>query len=69
MRVMQVEINGESRDIPAGSTVSSVIGLLQLTGRAVAVEVNKQLVPKRQHEATTLREGDVVEIVTLVGGG
>ena len=67
--VMQVQINGEPRDVPVGSTISAVIALLELAGRAVAVEVNKQLVPKRQHETTKLNEGDVVEIVTLVGGG
>ena len=66
---MKLQVNGETKEAAAGLTVRDLVSSLGLTGRAVAVEVNKQLVPKRQHESTTLNDGDVVEIVTLVGGG
>jgi sulfur carrier protein len=62
-------VNGSSREAEAGTTVAGLIRELGLDRAACAAEVNRELVPKRQHEARELREGDVVELVTLVGGG
>ena len=67
---MKLTINGENKDFPQDTIqVSDLVTQLGFGGKPVAVEVNKQLVPKRQHETTTLNEGDNVELVTLVGGG
>lgn len=66
---MKLTVNGETRELPEGHTVRDLIDALGLTGRAVAIEVNRMLVPKRLHDATALHDGDVVEAVTLVGGG
>ena len=66
---MNLLINGEPTDVADGQTVQAVIEKLGLTGRAVAVERNREIVPKREHEQTVLEEGDELEIVTLVGGG
>ncbi|WP_432797495.1 sulfur carrier protein ThiS [Poriferisphaera sp. WC338] len=65
---MKLIINGEEREI-AGATVREVVVELGLGDQPVAVEVNKAVVPKRKHEETMLNEGDVLELVTLVGGG
>ncbi|HEX7010847.1 MAG TPA: sulfur carrier protein ThiS [Phycisphaeraceae bacterium] len=65
---MELIINGQPRQITA-RTVRELLDQLGLANQAVAVEVNRQLVPKRQHEQAQLHEGDVVEVVTLVGGG
>jgi thiamine biosynthesis protein ThiS len=61
-------LNGEERDT-AAQTVRQLVQELGLGQQAVAVEINRQLVPRKLHECTTLTEGDVVELVTLVGGG
>lgn len=66
---MTVSVNGEKRDVPAGTTVAGLIRELGLEKAACAAEVNRSLVPKREHAGRELREGDVVELVTLVGGG
>lgn len=66
---MRIELNGKDREIPPDATVSALIADLGLHNQACAVEVNKSLVRKAQHETHTLSEGDRVEIVTLVGGG
>jgi len=66
---MQLTVNGEQRTLESQPTVRELIEQLGLKGRAVAVEVNRKIVPKRQHDGTRLNEGDVVEVVTLVGGG
>lgn len=62
-------INGQKQDIPQSATVSQLIELRGLVGRACAVEVNKELVPRSEHNQRTLSPGDHVELVTLVGGG
>jgi thiazole synthase len=67
--MLQLSINGEPRTVPAPSTVADVLALLHVDQRRVAVEVNRELVPRTEHQRHQLREGDQVEIVTLVGGG
>lgn len=66
---MKLTVNGEPQQLPDDESVRHLVDRLGLGGRAVAVEVNKQLVPRRQHATTRLRDGDAVEVVTLVGGG
>lgn len=65
---MRVQVNGEAVEIADGATVRELVETLKLRG-PVAVEVNKSIVRRADHETTTLREGDRLEIVTLVGGG
>jgi thiazole synthase len=62
-------INGETRSLECAGTVAELLQLLKLDQRRIAVEVNRELVPRTQHGQHQLREGDAVEIVTLVGGG
>lgn len=66
---MQITVNAEPRQAPEGLTLDALIRELGLDKSPCAAEVNRALVPKRQHAERTLREGDVVELVTLVGGG
>jgi sulfur carrier protein len=66
---MNIIVNGENRDVPAGSTVASLLESLELGTKFVACERNLDVVPRAQHETTVLEEGDRLEIVTLVGGG
>ena len=65
----QITVNGEPREVPEGATVAALIETEGLAQRACAAEVNRQLVPKAEHGSKVLREGDTVELVTLVGGG
>lgn len=66
---MHVLVNGDQLEIPPGQTVAGLLARLRLDGAPCAVEVNQTLIPKRTHAEKELAEGDVVEIVTLVGGG
>ena len=66
---MRISINGDPREVPDGATVSEVLQLLNIRRDAIAVEVNREIVPRARHESSALREGDAVEIVTFVGGG
>jgi sulfur carrier protein len=66
---MQIEVNGERREVPDGATIAGLLRELDVTQPHVAVEVNLELVPRAQHAQTTLHPGDQIEVVTLVGGG
>ncbi len=65
---MRVVINGREQAVGA-RTVEDLVRDLQLDGRPVAVELNREVVPKARFRETALREGDRLEIVSLVGGG
>jgi len=65
---LRIQINGDLEQIPAPATVASLVALRR-PRPPFAVEVNRQLVRRTQYESTNLRDGDQVEIVTLVGGG
>ncbi len=66
---MQIEVNGQPREIDAGTSVATLLAELQLDPRYLAVERNRELVPRTAHARTQLVEGDFLEVVTLVGGG
>jgi thiamine biosynthesis protein ThiS len=66
---LEIFVNGKLDRLTDAATVAGMLELRQLAGRPVAVEVNGQLVRRRDHTQHHLRPGDRVEIVTLVGGG
>ena len=66
---MRITVNGQAREVPGGTTVAALVESLGVPRQATAVEVNRELVPRSQHAARPLADGDAVEIVTLVGGG
>ncbi|MGE0758048.1 MAG: sulfur carrier protein ThiS [Pirellulaceae bacterium] len=66
---MTITVNGEPRQVDDHATVAMLLRELNLAPRRVAVEVNLELVPREQQDQFALREGDALEVVTLVGGG
>ena len=66
---MQIQLNGQAREITAGTTLSALLDAAGYAGRKVAVEVNLEVVPRSQHASHLLAEGDRVEIVHAIGGG
>jgi sulfur carrier protein len=66
---MVIVVNGRPTDLPDGASVAELIKTLDLERQACAVEVNRELVPKRKHAEHRLSSGDQVEVVSLVGGG
>jgi thiazole synthase len=67
--MMNLTINGEKRTLTDPVTVADLVVQLGHDPKRIAVEVNREVVPARQHAARRLGDGDQVEIVTLVGGG
>ncbi|HMU99906.1 MAG TPA: sulfur carrier protein ThiS [Rhodocyclaceae bacterium] len=67
--MLQITVNGELRRFSSPLTVATLTASLGLAGKRIAVEKNGEIVPRSQHEATPLAEGDCLEIVVAVGGG
>jgi sulfur carrier protein len=69
MLSMELKINGEPRVLPDGLTVTALVVRLGIKTDRVAVELNQQIVPRSNWDATMLKDGDHLEIVHFVGGG
>ncbi|MCC7017607.1 MAG: sulfur carrier protein ThiS [Rhodospirillales bacterium] len=66
---MQLIVNGESRSFDQPLTVEQLLARMGMDGRKVAVERNREVVPKSRYGATALGPGDRIEIVHFIGGG
>jgi thiamine biosynthesis protein ThiS len=66
---MLLHINGDPRDFPDGLTVAALVEQLGMKADRVAVELNLEIVPRTNWQATRLKDGDKLEIVHFVGGG
>ena len=66
--MLRVSLNGESRELPATTTIAELIALLDVRGR-YAVEVNGEIVPRSSHVEHRLVDGDRLEVVAAIGGG
>ena len=64
-----VTLNGEQREVRGGISVADLVRELELEPEQVAVELNRAIVRRPDRGGTPLRSGDVLEVVTLVGGG
>ena len=67
-------LNGEPREVPDAATVETLVSSLEAEGltvdrRALAIEVNRMIVPRSTYADHALRERDEIELVTIVGGG
>ena len=66
---MKLTINGENVTLDKPVTVSEYLAANGYKPARIAVEINEVILPKDQYETHNLREGDLVEIVTFMGGG
>lgn len=67
--VMEIFVNGTTRQVREGCRITDLIEDMALTGKRIAVEVNLGIVPRSQHTTHLLHPGDRVEIVHAIGGG
>ena len=66
---MEVFVNGSARVLPDGSTVAELLEILGLVRLRLAVEINREIVPRSAYPEHRLKSGDRVEIVRAIGGG
>ncbi|MDR1311468.1 MAG: sulfur carrier protein ThiS [Burkholderiaceae bacterium] len=66
---IEIELNGETRQIATGHTLQNLVDTMQLAGQALAIAVNRQVVSRQKWGERSLTQGDRVEIVRAIGGG
>ncbi len=66
---MEIVLNGERRVVDGTATVRDMLDAAGFGERRIAVEVNREIVPRSEHATRRLAEGDRVEIVHAIGGG
>ncbi|MFD3323895.1 sulfur carrier protein ThiS [Streptomyces sp. NPDC058611] len=66
---MTISVNGEPREVAAGTTLDAVVAILTAAPSGVAAALNETVVPRGQWTATPVGDGDRVEILTAVQGG
>ena len=66
---MELIVNGETRSLPEPVSVAELVNELGVTGCRIALELNGEIVPRGEFEATMLAPGDKLEIVQAIGGG
>ena len=67
--MLRVEVNGKEREVRDGRTLAGLLEDLELDGRLVVVELNRQIIRRTEIADVALRDGDRIEIVHFVGGG
>ena len=66
---MHIHVNGEDREIADGSSVSDLLGELELQADRVAVEINLQIIDRSEFDRSVLQNDDRIEILSFIGGG
>ncbi|MDR2012741.1 MAG: sulfur carrier protein ThiS [Rhodanobacter sp.] len=66
---MKIFLNGQEHDIGAGASLLQLLEHAGHAGRRVAVEINREIVPRSRYGERLLDAGDRVEIVQAIGGG
>ncbi|MGH7382591.1 MAG: sulfur carrier protein ThiS [Candidatus Methylomirabilales bacterium] len=66
---MQIRLNGQARDVSDGITVTGLLHELKVRPERVAVLINQGIITKPSYGSTTLRDGDAVEVLTVMAGG
>lgn len=67
--MIEIVLNGEARRVPADHSVASLVAELGLAGQAIALAVNRNVVPRGRWNEATLAAQDKVDIVRAIGGG
>jgi sulfur carrier protein len=66
---MNITLNGERKTVPDKVTVAGLLEFLQIQHQRVAVELNETIVKKDRYPDTVVKDGDLLEIVSFMGGG
>ena len=66
---MMIKLNGQEKEVRAGTTVSDLLAELQIKPERVAVELNLSILERGDYPKTRLNDGDRVEVIGFIGGG
>jgi sulfur carrier protein len=66
---IQIQVNGEQRGWQADATVEDLLRELAIKTERVAVELNLEILDRKEYDQRRLKQGDRVEILSFIGGG
>ena len=66
---MNIIINGSQHSCPPDANLSGLLQLLEMQDKKIALEINKEVIPRGEYDSYTLNEGDAIEIIQAIGGG
>jgi thiamine biosynthesis protein ThiS len=66
---MKIIVNGESQSLESDASLGQLLAMLGLDGKRIAVEVNRDIVPRSDYDSFKLSDNDTIEIVNAIGGG
>jgi|TARA_A200000113_G_scaffold2340_1_gene2560 sulfur carrier protein len=66
---MNILLNNKPEMLFDGSTVKKLLENKNIKNKYYAVEINRKIIPKSDHETHVIEDGDVIEIITAIGGG
>lgn len=66
---MRIVLNGNERDVERDTTVAELLAASGLASKRIAIEINREIVPKSDYAARRLAADDRVEVVHAIGGG
>ena len=66
---MRITLNGEIKECQTGTTIDKLFELYNIDKHRTAVELNSHVIPRKEHSSQILKDTDVLEVVTFVGGG
>lgn len=66
---VSVLLNGEERHIPQDVSVTGLLEHLKMKPQGIAIEINREIVPRSAFETRRIGEGDTIEVLRMVGGG
>lgn len=66
---MRIKLNGQPQELPSPLSISDLLIHLQVEKGQVAIERNREIVPRSKHADVMVSEGDEIEIVRFIGGG
>jgi sulfur carrier protein len=67
--MLTIQVNGQAQQVASGTTIAEVLRLAGVPSQFCAVELNLEILPRDQYDERLVQDGDVLEVVTLVGGG
>ncbi len=66
---MKIIVNGENKEIQSNCNAEQLLQDMGFAGKRVAVELNREIVPRSHYAQTFISDGDKIEIVRAIGGG
>ncbi len=66
---MNILLNNNKEEISDGITIDQLIKVKNVNNKYFAVEINEQVIPKSNYHKHIIKDGDVIEIITAIGGG